>query len=138
MMDYQMELRLLNVNETEMEKKLKKIIFLFISIVFPLFEFISLSLQLVSMYNTAKQYDIFIFSLSFISFLCTISMMGVCYDKSKCVVIMIIVKTLFIILLLLISTYSQYFGYYLVFNVIGYGIFYTLIFVYKSFKKGFI
>ena len=134
-----MELRLLRINESEMEKQLKKIIFLFISLIFPLFEFISLILQLVNMYDTVKgDLSYFIFCLSFISFLCTISMMGVCYDNLKCVIIMLSVKAVVIVLILIIGLTSKYFHYYLVFNAIGYGIFFTLIFIYKSFKKGFI
>ena len=134
-----MELRLLRINETQMEKQLKKIIFLFISLIFPLFEFISLILQLLNMFDTVQaELTYFIFCLSFISFLCTISMMGVCYDNLKCVIIMLSVKAVVIVLLLRIGYTSKYFHYYLVFNVIGYGIFFTLIFIYKSFKKGFI
>ena len=135
-----MELRLLNVNETEKEKKFKKIVFLFISIIFPLFELISLLLHFANIYKTKDDFYLIFFTVSFISFLLTVGMMSVCYDKNTAPVI--ICKTLIIIisLILVFSDDHQYHSsrYYLVFYVIGYGTFYTLIFVYKSFKKGLI
>ena len=143
------ELRYLIHNQTEIEKQIKKVVFLFITIIFPLYEFIFLILQEISFfYNFQSQTnsnnnDInFLMALSLVlclfSLMCTWSMMGVCYDKSKCVFRILFVKSLLIGFMLLIAYQTKYFYYYLVFNILGYGLFFTLIMVYKSFKSGFI
>ena len=45
------EFRILNQNETQMEKEMKKIIFIFISIIFPLIEILALIIQMIDIYN---------------------------------------------------------------------------------------
>ena len=142
------ELILLNQNETNLEKNIKKVLFIFILIIIPIFEIIALILQAIDIFNTVQKKferniynsDIFLLGAitfcSFISLICTWSMMSVCYNDSKCIIVISILKNIFIIILFLISYDSDNFYYYLVFNVVGYGIFYTLLIIYKTFKKG--
>ena len=142
------ELRSLIHNQTEIEKQIKKVVFLFITVVFPLYEFIFLTLQGISLfYNLESQSDsnineglleVLSLIVSLISIMCTWSIMGVCYDKSKCVYIVLFVKSLLIGFILVIAYQTNYFCYYLIFNTLGYGLYFTLIMVYKSFKSGFI
>ena len=143
------QLLILIRNETEIEKKLKKIIFIFISILFPLFEIIALIYQTVDIFNNINFDDksffingiiirLAISLFSFTSLLCSWSMMSVCYDEFKCIKIILIVKFFLIILILILSGSSTNFYYYLVFNVLGYGMYFTFIIIYKSFKKGII
>ena len=140
---------ILNRNETEIEKKLKKIIFIFISILFPLFEIIAMIYQIVDTFYHINFDDknlfingIFIRPIvslcSFTSLICSWSMMSVCYNELKCINVILIVKTILIIIILLLSSPSTNFYYYLVFNVLGYGMYYTFIIIYKAFKKGII
>ena len=141
MLDEINELRLLYINESEMEKQLKKVIFLFISLIIPVLEIIILILQEVYIYENEEIRDIFkLISgvCSLISLFCTWGMMNICYYNYKCIVNLIIIKTIIIFIFLNICYYTSIFYYFLVFNIIGYGIFYTLIIVYKAFKKGII
>ena len=140
---------ILNRNETEIEKKLKKIIFIFISILFPLFEIIALIYQTVDIFYNINFDDKNLFIegefirplislFSFTSLICSWAMMSVCYNELKCINVLLIIKTILIILTLLLSSPSTNFYYYLVFNVLSYGIYYTFIIIYKAFKKGII
>ena len=137
------ELIILYQNETEFEKKIKKCIFIIISIIFPLFEIIILIFQFIDINEKLKlningklilREIIIFFILS--SLFCTWSMMSICYYDSKCLTIILILKTVFIFIIFLLSCESENYYYYIVFNVLGYGVFYTLILIYKSFKKG--
>ena len=140
---------ILNRNETEIEKKLKKIIFIFISILFPLFEIIALIYQIVDIfYNTNFDENLYFINgvvirpavsfCSFTSLLCSWSMMSVCYNELKCIKVILVVKTILIIFILFLSSASTNYYYYLVFNILGYGMYYTFIIIYKAFKKGII
>ena len=140
---------ILNRNETEIEKKLKKIIFIFISILFPLFEIIALIYQIVDSFHNIDFDERLLFiegifirpAVSFFSFtslICSWSMMSVCYNELKCIKVILVIKTILIILILFLSSASTNFNYYLVFNILGYGLYYTFIIIYKAFKKGII
>ena len=76
--------------------------------------------------------------LSFGSFFCTLSMVSICYLEVKCLIPLLSSKLSLIIFIIIFSFPSDDNYYILVFNVIGYGIFYTLILVYESFRKGII
>ena len=140
---------ILNRNETEIEKKLKKIIFIFISILFPLFEIIALIYQIVDSFHNID-FDKRLFFIegifirpavsffSFTSLICSWSMMSVCYNELKCIKVILVIKAILIILILFLSSASTNFNYYLVFNILGYGMYFTFIIIYKAFKKGII
>ena len=137
-------LRLLRT-ERELEKQIKKVIFLFISIIFPLFELVFLILQSLNIYYNLKKSSgefldidtikIGIGVFSILSMMCTWSMLSLCYNKGKNIYTALIFKFVLIGIILTLSFKSFYFNYYLVFNIVGYGIFYTMIFIYRSFKK---
>ena len=141
------ELRLAR-RERKLEKQIKKVIFLFISIIFPLFEFPFLIFQSISIhYNSTKSYSlyldiyfskIFIGVFSLLSMMCTWSMINICYHKGKYIYRTLIAKIVFIVFILGLTFQSTYFNYYLIFNVIGYGIFYNMVIIYSLFKKKYI
>ena len=138
-----------------MQKDIKKILFIFISIIFPLIEIISLILLVIDIKKT-KFKDIdemnaglgFIILFSFISLIFTWGMVGVCYLERYCIKILLTFKGIIVFASIYICFVINYryddfyklynFYYYLVFYVIGYGIFFTLIIVYKTFPKGII
>ena len=133
------EIRLLYINESEMEKQLKRVIFLFISLIIPVLEIIILTLQIINIYDDNIRIDFYILLLAFcslFSLFCTWGMMSTCYYNNKCIIVLLIIKTFFIMIFLLLCSNKPNFKYSLVFNIIGYGVFYTLIIVYKVFRKG--
>ena len=138
------ELRLLFINETEMEKQIKKYLFIVISIIIPIIEFLIEILQLKNMRESVDNYDRYDTSLTFVTFFsffslfCTWGMISVCFFKVQTISILLVLKAISFIILLLISTVFPNFYYYLVFNIILYGLYYTLIIVYKIFKKSII
>ena len=138
------ELRLLFINETEMEKQIKKYLFIVISIIIPILELLIEILQLKNMRESVDNYDRYDTSLTFVTFFsffslfCTWGMISVCFFKVKTISILLVLKAISFIILLLISTVFPNFYYYLVFNIILYGLYYTLIIVYKIFKKSII
>ena len=146
MLEEIIEYRLLLINETQMQKIIKKIIFIIISIIFPIMEIVLLIYQAIIIFNDKKEsiiYNNFVSIavygfLSFGSFFCTLSMVSVCYLEVKCLAAMLTSKLSLIIFIIIFSFPSDDNYYILVFNVIGYGIFYTLILVYESFRKGII
>ena len=146
MLEEIIEYRLLLINETQMQKIIKKIIFIIISIIFPIMEIVLLIYQGIFLFNQNKgsiiplnEFFIAVYGfLSFGSFFCTLSMISVCYLEIKCLATMLLSKLSLIILIIIFSLPSDDNYYVLVFNVIGYGIFYTLILVYESFRKGII
>lgn len=144
MLDEMEEFRLLFINETEMQKQLKIVIFIFISIVYPILELIIITLQIINIIDTMKNseqkridviiiVEVCLFLL--FSLLCTVGMMSACFSKIKTISILLILKSIFIILFFFIIESYPNFSYYLVFNIITYGSFYTLIIVYKTFRK---
>ena len=144
------EFIILNQNETQMEKEMKKIIFIFISIIFPLIEILALIIQMIDIYNKVALkinddedwfngdmfYPIGVGFFTFGSLIFTWGMVSVCYLEKKCLVNILILKLIVIAIILFLSQSSVNFAYYLVYNVIGYGVFFTLIIVFKAFKKG--
>ena len=136
------EIIILHVKETEMQKQLKKVIFCFISIIIPFLEFIIIILQYTNMIYSMDRFsrvdfiEILLAVFSIGSLFCTWGMMSVCYYYFKCILTLLIIKTILIVSIIFIGTNSDNFYYYLVFNIIGYGTYYTLIIVYKSFLKG--
>ena len=136
------EIIILHVKETEMQKQLKKVIFCFISIIIPILEFIIIILQYINMiysmdgFLSVEFIEIMLAIFSIGSLFCTWGMMSVCYYYFKCILTLLIIKTILIVSIIFININSDNFYYYLVFNIIGYGIYYTLIIVYKSFLKG--
>ena len=142
------ELRLLNISETKIEKQLKKIIFIFIIIVIPIIEIINIIFETINIFerfeiNGKKNYinsegfhGVVVVLCNLGSLFCTWGLMSVCYYNYQCILILIIIKSVFIFIFLLINKISDNFHYYLVFNVIIYGIYYTLIIIYRVFKKG--
>ena len=146
MLEEIIEYRLLLINETQMQKIIKKIIFIIISIIFPIMEIVLLIYQAIILFKEERgsiiPNNVFFISLygflSFSSFFCTLSLVSVCYLEIKCLAAMLISKLSLIIITIVFSLPSSDNYYVLVFNVIGYGIFYTLILVYESFRKGII
>ena len=143
MLDEMEEFRLLFINETEMQKQLKIVIFIFISIVYPILELI-ITLQIINIIDTMKnseqkRIDVFIIIevclFLLFSLLGTVGMISECFSKIKTISILLILKSIFIILFFFIIKSYPNFSYYLVFNIITYGSFYTLIIVYKIFRK---
>ena len=138
------EIRLLRMRETHTQKTIKKALFIVISIIFPLIELIANILQILSFINLNNSY--FDFSIGVLialilgSLICTWGMVSVCYLGIVCIKILLMGKLFFIflILFLLKTDFSNIFNYNLVFNVVGYGTFYTLIIVYKIYPKGII
>ena len=138
------ELRLAR-RERKLEKQIKKVIFLFISIIFPLFEFLILIFQPMIIYhNLAKSNSLyvdislsilFIGVFSLLSIMCTWSMINICYHKGKNLYRALIAKIAFIVFIIGLTFQTTYFNYYLIFNVIGYGIFYNMVIIYSLFKK---
>ena len=138
------ELRLAR-RERKLEKQIKKVIFLFISIIFPLFEFLILIFQpMIIYYNLAKSNSLyveislsilFIGVFSLLSIMCTWSMINICYHKGKNLYRALIAKIAFIVFIIGLTFQTTYFNYYLIFNVIGYGIFYNMVIIYSLFKK---
>ena len=135
------ELRLLFIEETEMEKQLKKYLFIVLSILMPILELLIDIFQIKNMIESVDDYDkygvdlTFVTFFSFLSLFCTWGMISVCFFNLKTIIVLLIIKGISIIILLLISTVFPNFYYYLVFNTILYGLYYTLIIVYKIFKK---
>ena len=135
------ELRLLFIEETEMEKQLKKYLFIALSILMPIIELLIDIFQIKNMIESVDDYDkygvdlTFVTFFSFLSLFCTWGMISVCFFNLKTIIVLLIIKGISIIILLLISTVFPNFYYYLVFNTILYGLYYTLIIVYKIFKK---
>ena len=135
------ELRLLFIEETEMEKQLKKYLFIVLSILMPILELLIDIFQIKNMIESVDDYDkygidlTFVTFFSFLSLFCTWGMISVCFFNLKTILVLLIIKGISIIILLLISTVFPNFYYYLVFNTILYGLYYTLIIVYKIFKK---
>ena len=135
------ELRLLFIEETEMEKQLKKYLFIVLSIIMPIIELLIDIFQIKNMIESVDDYDkygidlTFVTFFSFLSLFCTWGMISVCFFNLKTIIVLLIIKGISIIILLLISTVFPNFYYYLVFNTILYGLYYTLIIVYKIFKK---
>ena len=135
------ELRLLHINESEMEKQLKRVIFLFISLIIPVLEIIIIILQIIYIYDNERIEEgkrALSAICSLLSLFCTWGMMSTCYYNYNCIIILIIIKSFFMFTFLIVWSESPYFYSILVFNIIGYGIFYTLIMVYKAFRKGII
>ena len=139
------ELRLLVMNETPRQKKIKKALFILISIIFPLIEFITNIMQIFFFIKGKKNFDgiiagLIAFTLG--SLICTWGMVSVCYLRLLCIKFLLLIK-FFIIVLILMLLYvekrtNKHCYYYFVFNIIGYGLFYTLIIVYKVYPKGII
>ena len=139
------ELRLLDMPETQRQKNIKKALFIVISIIFPIIEFITNIIQIFYFINGSKYFDgiraIFI-GLTLGSLICTWGMVSVCYLRFLCIKFLLFFKFNFIVFILIYlygeNRTNNNFNYYLVFNIIGYGLFYTLIIIYKVFPKGII
>ena len=136
------QLLILSQNETQQQKRIKKTLFIFISIVFPIIEILYIILETKDLIenNTTNlyfelNYSIFYF-FSFASILCTWAMMSCCYNEIKNIILFIFLKIAFTIIALFYIRKEVNIHYYLVFNAIGYGIFFTLISLHKTFKKG--
>ena len=135
------ELRLLFINETIMEKQIKKYLFIILAIIMPILELLISIFQIKNMIESVDDYDkygshlTFVTFFSFFSLFCTWGMISVCFFNIKTISVLLVLKAISIIALLLISKVFVNFYYYLVFNAILYGIYYTLIIVYKIFKK---
>ena len=139
------ELRLLFIVETEMEKQIKKYLFIILAIIIPILELLISILQMKNMIESIDNYDdnygYYLTAVAFFSFFslfCTWGMISVCFFNIKTIKILLALKTISISLLLVFSRHFQNFYYYLVFNIILYGLYYTLIIVYKIFKKSII
>ena len=138
------ELILLNIQETQMQKTIKKFLFIIISIIIPLLEIIGIVFQTIDSFKNDTSHEI-IFSaktligfFTLISLISTWAMVSVCYLEKKCISVMLIIKLFSIFIILMINSENENFNYYLVFNTLGYGIFYTLVILYKIFPKGII
>ena len=137
------DLILLNIQETQTQKLIKKVLFIIISIIIPILEIICLAFQTIDYFEhnsrsfvSSNKSLVGFFSLS--SLFCTWAMISVCYLEKKCIRIMLSIKLFSIIITLFLIQSLELFGYYLVFNTLGYGIFFTLIILYKIFPKGII
>ena len=153
MLDEEIELRMLNEHETLTQKIIKKIIFIFISIIFPILEIIGLIFQSIDIChelylevdrNKIYFIPIYIFRpcaivfFTILSLICTWALISICFLDKKLIIILLTIKvaliTIIIILSLSLSNVKKYF----IYNLLGYAIFYIFILIYKSFKKGII
>ena len=133
------EIQLLFIRESKLEEQIKKVIFVSISIVLPILEIIIIILKAKNIFETAEHNDLslkIIFgSLELCSLFCTWGLISICFNNMKGIIILLITKIFFIFTLILFISNEPFFKYYLTFDVILYGIFFTLIFVYKAFRK---
>ena len=133
------EIELLFIRESKLEEQIKKVIFVSISIVLPILEIIIIILQTKNIFETSNDNDlvfkIFIGFLELCSIFCTWGLISICFNNMKGIIILLAIKIFFIFIFILIISNIPFFKYYLTFDVILYGIFFTLIFIYKSFRK---
>ena len=138
------ELIILNIAETQIQKTIKKFLFIIISIIIPLLEIIGIVFQTIDSFKNDSSYEIinskktFIGFFTLISLISTWAMVSVCYLEKKCILVMLIIKFFSIFTILATNSENENFNYYLVFNILGYGIFYTLVILYEIFPKGII
>ena len=147
----QNELILLLYNETDREKRMKKIIFIIIAIIIPILELIFSIIQAVDIIEACKikeedqeffsneviaQIIVELFTL--VSLFCTWGLLSTCYRGKKCILILLILKSICIIGLIVESRLSSNFVSFLIINILAYAIFYFLIIYFSRFKKGII
>ena len=142
------DLILLNIRETLTQKRIKKILFIIISIIYPSVEIIFIVFQIMNSFKEGnKDYDdnnilspirIFLGLFSLGSLFCTWGMVSVCYLEKNCLRTLIFIKITFTIINFLILTQFNNFDYFLVYGTLIFGSFITLIIVYKVFPKGII
>ena len=138
------ELMILNIRETLTQKRIKKVLFIIISIIYPLIEIIFIIIQTLYAFKFNEESDFLspsnvfygLFSLG--SLFCTWGMVSVCYLEKKCLLTLIITKIIFNIMTFLILIDNKKFYYFLVYGTLIFGSFITLIIVYKVFRKGII
>ena len=137
---------ILNIRETLTQKRIKKALFIIISIVYPLLEIIYTIFQTIYSYKLDDDFDFIspskicygLFTLG--SLFCTWGMVSVCYLEKLCLRNLLFFKIFFIIITFLILTLGKSDKYYnlLVYGTLFFGSFITLIIVYKVFPKGII
>ena len=138
------ELIILNIAETQIQKTIKKFLFIIISIIIPLLEIIGIVFQTIDSFKNDSSYEIifsqklFIALFNLISLIITWAMVSLCYLEKTCISAMLTIKLFSIFFILVINSENKNFNYYLVFNILGYGIFYTLVILYEIFPKGII
>ena len=133
---------LFNIAETQTQKAIKKVLFIIISTIIPLLEIIGLAFQTIDNFKNDSNPEIiistktFILLFTLISLICTWAMVSSCYLKIKNIIFMLILKLISIFTILVMISDNENFNYNLVFNILSYGIFYTLVILYKMFPKG--
>ena len=135
------EIRYLFINETEIEKQIKKVIFISISLVLPFLEIIILILQTKNIIDSFENSNDKYFEgtvsgfFGLCSLFCTWALISNCFKEIVTILILLSLKIIFINIILFIIRDISNFSYHLTFNIILFGTFSTLIFTYKSFRK---
>ena len=138
------DLLLLNIAETETQKRVKKGIFIFISIIFPITEIIFLTLLTIDIIKDVSESEIIspdsiaLGLFTFFSLICSWGMISVCYLERKCVINLLFLKIGLIIFIAIFYLGCENFNYYVSYTILFYGIFLTLIILYYIFPKGII
>ena len=144
------EFMILRIIETQTQKRIKKVLFIIISILYPLLEIIYMIFLTKNAFEKDKYYkddedidfvtfyNIALGLFSFGSLLCTWAMISICYLEEKCLRTILLIKFIFIIITFLIISSIENFINYLVYGTLCFGSFFTLILVYKVFPKGII
>ena len=141
------DLILLNIAETQTQKLIKKILFIFIEIIFPITEIIFLFFQNLAFHSIDGEYDEVTLGMddytlgffTFSSLLCTWGIISVCYLEKNCLRVLLSMKMGFIFVQCLVyQTKGRRFDHYFVYIILFYGTFFTLICIYKIFPKGII
>ena len=139
------DLNLLNIAETQTQKIIKKILFIIIEIIFPFAEIIFFFQNLHLLYGDnvySSSLGLIFFMICFPAFsslLCTWGIISVCYLEKKCLKPLLLIKIGFIFTQCLVYLIEgEKFTYYVVYIILFYGTFFTLICIYKIFPKGII
>ena len=140
------ELMILNIRETLTQKRIKKALFIIISIIYPLLDIIYTILQTIYSFKVDGIYDfispskIFYGLFALGSLFCTWGMVSVCYLENICLRTLLCFKIFFVVITFLILTVIEKHKFYnfLVYGTLFFGSFITLIIVYKVFPKGII
>ena len=140
------EFLILNIRETLTQKRIKKALFIVISIIYPLLEIIYTIFQTKYSFKFDDDLDfvsaskIFYGLFALGSLFCTWGMVSVCYLENVCLRTLLLFKIFFIIITFLVMTAGDNDKFYelLVYGILFFGSFITLIIVYKVFPKGII
>ena len=140
------------IDETESQTKSKKKHFIFIAIVFPVIEIIFYLIQAVYIIKNTKMtgnsnptsdYRFFVKAVeltTFGQFFCTWGLISVCFQKKKCTIILLVLKSIFILGIIALGIFSGTKDFevciaFIIVNIVFYSTYYTLIIKFKKYKK---